>query len=232
MAQTEKKENCQTEENKNNKKDSKEEKIDKKESKDDKKESKDEKKEPPKEKTIDEKYKDALTEIKKLKENNMYLQAEMENTRKVTQKRMEMAVYQSKCDTIQLFLPIIESIDAAISRLEKNNNQPPNQESQNYLNGFKQVQTQFMHILQTSGVKPIDKVNVPFNYKEHEVVFKMEDDSKLEDTVIQIVQKGWYLGENILRPAKVVVSKKKEVPKPLPPEPSKTEQPKSEQKTS
>jgi molecular chaperone GrpE (heat shock protein) len=114
----EKKEN---KDNKENKKDSKEEKSDKKESK----EVKEEKKEPPKEKTIDEKYKDALSEIKKLKENNMYLQAEMENTRKVTQKRMEMAVYQSRCDTIQQFLPIIESIDSAISRLETSNNKKP-----------------------------------------------------------------------------------------------------------
>jgi hypothetical protein len=58
-------------------------------------------------------------------------------------------------------------------------------------------------------VKPIDKVKFHSVYKEHEVVFKLEDDSKPEDTVVQIVQKGWYMGDNILRPAKVVVSKKR-----------------------
>ena len=156
------------------------------------------------------KYEDALKEIKEWEQKYMYLQAEMENSRKIMLKRIELARYNSKVDSIKIFLPIIESLEAAISKLDKN---PPDLKEEGitaYLYGFKQVQKQFLQILQSSGVKPIDKENVPFNYREHEVMMKFEDESKPEDTVLKIVQKGWYLEENVLRPAKVIVSKRKQ----------------------
>ena len=45
---------------------------------------------------------------------------------------------------------------------------------------------------------------------------RLVDEEQPEDTVIKIAQKGYYLGENVLRPAKVIVSKKKDKPKAIP----------------
>ncbi|MCP4760524.1 MAG: nucleotide exchange factor GrpE [archaeon] len=188
----------------------------------DKKDKKDKKKKE-KPKTIEEKYEDAQEEIQKLKEKYVFLQAEMENSQKIMLKRMDMVRYNSKVNTIKIFLPIVEGFESAIMKLESNEkngsngNNPIIPESQKYLEGFKRLQNQFMQILKNNNVKPIDQENVPFDYKVHEAILKMVDDEKPEDTVIQIAQKGWFLDDNILKPAKVVVSKKKEVPKPVEP---------------
>jgi len=200
-------------------------KIENQENKD-KEINKEKEKEKPKEKTLEEKYQEALDEIKKLKEKQMFIQAEMENTRKLMIKRMELAQFESKINTIREFLPIVESFESAIEKLNKNAQINSQTDIKSYLEGFKAVYHQFNQVFKGLGVKPIDKIGIPFNYKEHEVMMKFEDDSKPEDTVLQIIQKGWYCNDCILRPAKVVVSKKKEIPKE---EPKKEEKDKKEQ---
>lgn len=200
------------EETKNSKNDKSEEK----------KEKPEEKEKKPKEKTIEEKYKDSQEEIKKLKEKQLYLQAEMQNSQKIMLKRMDITRHNAKVDAIKMFLPVVDTFTSVIGRLEKMPEDSTKNQLGSYLDGFKKVQSQFMQILENAGVKPIEKTNVPFNYREHEVLMKLEDDSKDEDTILEIVQKGWYIGDNILKPAKVVVSKKKEIPKPIEAKPEST----------
>jgi molecular chaperone GrpE len=189
--------------------------IKKKEKKKDKKEEKKEKKKKKaKPKTIEEKLLEAQEHTKTWQSKFMYLQAEMENSQKIMLKRIDLVKYSSKVDTIKIFLPIIDTFEAAIAKLVKNPDSISKDECKPYLDGFKRVQNQFLQILENNGVKPIEEIDIPFNYKIHEVLMKFEDNEKQEDTVMQIVQKGWFLDDNILRPAKVIVSKKKELPKP------------------
>lgn len=183
----------------------------KKEKKEEPKEKKKKKKKP---KTIEEKFLEAQEETKTWQSKFMYLQAEMENSQKIMLKRIDLVKYSSKVDTIKIFLPIIDTFEAAIAKLVKNPDSISKDECKPYLDGFKRVQKQFLQILENNGVKPIEEIDIPFNYKIHEVLMKFEDNEKQEDTVMQIVQKGWFLDDNILRPAKVIVSKKKELPKP------------------
>jgi molecular chaperone GrpE len=166
----------------------------------------------PKPKTLEEKYDDALKEIEELKKKRMYLQAEMENSQKIALKRIENNKHSIKVNVISNFLPIVDSFEAAISKYESTSKQ----DYQQLLGGLKSLQKQFLQVLTGLGIKPIEKINVPFNYKEHDVFMKMVDEEYPEDTVIKIAQKGYYIGENVLRPAKVIVSKKKEKPKAIP----------------
>ena len=189
--------------------------ITKKDKKKEKKEEKKEKKKKkPKPKTTEEKLLEAQEQTKTWQNKFMYLQADMENSQKIMLKRIDLVKYSSKVDTIKLFLPIIDSFEAAIVKLVKNPDSISKDECKPYLDGFRRVEKQFLQILENNGVKPIEEIDIPFNYKIHEVLMKFEDDSKQEDTVMQIVQKGWFIGDNILRPAKVIVSKKKVQPKP------------------
>ncbi|MHA1727536.1 MAG: nucleotide exchange factor GrpE [Promethearchaeota archaeon] len=183
----------------------------------DKRKNKEEKEKEKKPKTLDEKYMESLEIIKKWENKFMYLQAEMENSQKIMLKRIDRARYDSKVNSIKMFLPVTESFEAAISRLEKDPNSKYESECKNYLNGFKRVQKQFLQILKNNGVKPIDKIDIPFDYRLHDVMMKFEDDSIPDNTVIKIAQKGWYLNENVLKPAKVIVSKKKEINIPVEP---------------
>ncbi len=189
-------------------------KKDKKEKKEEE-EPKEKKKKKKKSKTIEEKYLEAQEETKTWQNKFMYLQAEMENSQKIMLKRIDLVKYSSKVDTIKIFLPVIDSFEAAIVKLVKNPVSISKDECKPYLDGFKRVQKQFLQILENNGVKPIEEIDVPFNYKIHEVMMKFEDNNRPDDTVMQIVQKGWFLGDNILKPAKVIVSKKKDLPKPI-----------------
>ena len=166
----------------------------------------------PKPKTIEEKYQDSLKEIDELKKKRMYLQAEMENSQKIALKRIENNKFNIKVSVISNFLPMVDSFEAAISKYESTSKQDYHQ----LLEGLKSLQKQYLQVLKTLDVKPIEKINIPFNYKEHDVFMKMVDEDHPEDTVIKIAQKGYYLGENVLRPAKVIVSKKKDKPKAVP----------------
>jgi molecular chaperone GrpE len=163
----------------------------------------------PKPKTIEEKYQDALKEIDELKKNRMYLQAEMENSQKIALKRIENSKYDIKVNVIRNFLPIVDSFEAAISKYQTSSKKEYDQ----LLDGIKSLEKQFLQVLKGLGIKPIEQLFVPFNYKEHDVFMKLVDEEQPEDTVIKIAQKGYYLGENVLRPAKVIVSKKKDKPK-------------------
>lgn len=185
-----------------------------KDTKEKKEEPKEKKKKKKKPKTTEEKILEAQEETKTWQNKFMYLQAEMENSQKIMLKRIDLVKYSSKVDTIKMFLPIIDTFEAAIAKLVKNPDSTSKDECKLYLDGFKRVQKQFLQILENNGVKPIEEIDIPFNYKIHEVLMKFENDEKQEDTVMQIVQKGWFLDDNILRPAKVIVSKKKEQPKP------------------
>lgn len=172
------------------------------------------KKKKKKELTLEEKYKQCQQEINKWKEKYIYLQAEMENSQKIGLKRIDAARYHSKVNTIKMFLPLVESFEGAILRLEKDPKLSENNNQDKYLKGFYQVYNQYKQILKSAGVRPIDKTDVPLDYNEHEVMMKTNDEDKPEDTVVQIIQKGWYLGKNVLRPAKVIVSKKPPTPEP------------------
>lgn len=185
-----------------------------KDTKEKKEEPKEKKKKKKKPKTTEEKFLEAQEETKTWQNKFMYLQAEMENSQKIMLKRIDLVKYSSKVDTIKIFLPIIDSFEAAIVKLVKNPDSISKDECKPYLDGFKRVQKQFLQILENNGVKPIEEIDVHFNYKIHEVMMRFEDDNRPDDTVMQIVQKGWFLGDNILKPAKVIVSKKKELPKP------------------
>lgn len=166
----------------------------------------------PKPKTIEEKYQDALNEIDELKKKRMYLQAEMENSQKIAVKRIENSKYNIKVNVIRNFLPIVDSFEAAISKYQTSSKKDYDQ----LLDGIKSLEKQFLQVLNGLGIKPIEELYIPFNYKEHDVFMRLVDEEQPEDTVIKIAQKGYYLGENVLRPAKVIVSKKKEKPKAIP----------------
>jgi len=175
----------------------------------DKKQESEKPKAKPKPKTIEEKYQDALKEIDELKKKRMYLQAEMENGQKIALKRIENSKYNSKVNVIRNFLPIVDSFEAAISKYQSSSKKDFDQ----LLDGIKSLEKQFLLVLKGLGIKPIEQLYIPFNYKEHDVFMRLIDEEQPEDTVIKIAQKGYYLGENVLRPAKVIVSKKKDKPK-------------------
>ena len=167
---------------------------------------------------LQEKNKDLEKQVTEEKNKFAFLQAEMENTRKHYIKQQEIAKKRTKINTITSFTPLIDSFEMALKSKEKIvKNDDQNCQMEIFIDGFEKVYDSLKLIFDKFGVKPIEETNIQSDYRQHEVIMRIINDQVPEDTVLQIVHKGYKMNGEVIRPAKVVVSKK--TPIVLPSEP-------------
>ena len=167
---------------------------------------------------LQEKIKKLEKQVTQEKNKFAFLQAELENTRKHYIRQQETAKKRTKINTITSFTPLIDSFELAFKSNEKlleNGNDKCQIET--FVDGFEKLYDNLKTIFDKFGVKPIEETDIPSDYRQHEVIMRIINDDVPEDTVLQIVHKGYKMNGEVIRPAKVVVSKK--TPIVLPPEP-------------
>jgi len=197
-------------------------KQDKKKKKD-KKDKKDKKKEKPKTEIeiLQDKNKKLEKQITEEKNKFAFLQADLENTRKHYIKQQEWVKNRTKINTITSFTPLIDSFEMALKSKEeivKKDDDSNCKQMDIFINGFEKLYENLKTIFDKFGVKPIEELNIPSDYRQHEVIMRIINDEVPEDTVLQIVAKGYKMNGEVIRPAKVVVSKKTPLilsPKPI-----------------
>lgn len=143
------------------------------------------------------------------KNKHMRLQAEFENAQKRWNKNRENLRKEYIGYTLKSFLPLYDSFKKALD---------DDGENQAIL---KQFYDQFISILKFHKAEPIEvKVNDPFNYSYHEALSSLERNDVPNNSIIEIVQDGWKMDKDILRFAKVIISREPPPPEPeLEPEP-------------
>ena len=145
-----------------------------------------------------------IKELEGWKEKYMRLQAEFENTQKRWDKNRQYLKSQYTAAVLKNFLPLYDSFKKAIET-------SPEKEQ------LKQFYNQFMNILKFEGAEPmVTKKGDPYDYSYHEAITSVEKDDMDENRILDIIQEGWKFDKEVLRYAKVVISKK---PKPPEPEP-------------
>lgn len=103
------------------------------------------------------------------------------------------------------FLPVLDSFDMAMA-----NTDAWNAVDANWRVGVEYIYNQLKTILENMDVSAIDAVNVSFDPNLHEPMKTEEtEDQKLDDTVKQIIQKGYKMKDRVIRPARVIVWKLK-----------------------
>jgi molecular chaperone GrpE len=143
------------------------------------------------------------TQANDWKEKFMRLQAEFENAQKRWDKNRQNLHIQYTASTLKSFLPLYDSFKKA---LDGNNPQK---------DLLKSFYDQFMNILKSHKAEPIKvKVNDLFDYNYHEALSSIEREDVLNNTIIDIIQDGWKLDKEVIRYAKVVITRE-----PKPPEP-------------
>ena len=136
-----------------------------------------------------------------------FLQAELENTRKHYIKRQEITRNQTKANVITSFTPLIDSFEMAFKNHQKIIDDACTPQLKQYLQGFEGIHNQLLDIFEGYKVTPIEAVQVPLDYKIHDAVLRVINDDIPDETVLQIVQKGYRMDGVVIRPAKVIVSK-------------------------
>ena len=132
-------------------------------------------------------------------EHDAYLRlaADYDNFRKRTVKEKEATYSHGKADAVEKLLPVYDNLERAL-------NQPT--EDAAYKKGVEMTMTQLTEILKGLGVEIFGAVGETFDPNLHNAVLHIEDESLAEDTVTQVFQKGFKLGDKVIRFAMVQVA--------------------------
>ena len=125
------------------------------------------------------------------------LAADYDNFRKRTAKEKEQLYGNGKADAVEKLLPVYDNLERAL-------NQPT--EDAAYKKGVEMTMTQLVTILNSLGVEIFGEAGDAFDPNIHNAVMHTEDDSAAENTITQVFQKGFKLGEKIVRFAMVQVA--------------------------
>ena len=127
------------------------------------------------------------------------LQAEFDNFRKRTLKE-KMELVERGCEGAwKAILPILDDMERAVVASHKS------EDIEALRQGEELVMKKFESVLQAAGITAIECVGLPFNEEEQEAVARFAAGQDKRGLVIDCVQRGYKLGEHVLRYAKVVV---------------------------
>lgn len=128
------------------------------------------------------------------------LQAEFDNYRKRTLKeKTEITKYASERLVGEL-LPVLDNFERATSAAQTNS------DFSSLSQGVEMILRQLQTALGKEGLKAMDAVGQPFDPNLHDAVLRVESDEHPENTVVEELQKGYYLKDKVLRPSMVKVS--------------------------
>lgn len=134
--------------------------------------------------------------------------AEFQNYRRRTEQEKAQLVGLGKTLVIQQFLNIVDdfqrSLEAA-EQVERNDSESGSAYGA-LKEGVNLVYRKFVDELTKLGVQPIEAVGRPFDENEHEAMMQQPDTDAAPGTVIEELQKGYRIGDRILRHAKVIVA--------------------------
>ncbi|MBT2388775.1 nucleotide exchange factor GrpE [Streptomyces sp. ISL-1] len=128
--------------------------------------------------------------------------ADLDNLRKRHAKELVREQAAERARTAAAWLPILDNLDLALAHAGS--------DPSAVLEGVKAVRDQAIDVMRRLGYPRYEETSVPFDPTRHEVVGVAEDPDAEPNTVVQVVRPGYGEGENQLRPAAVVVSKRQE----------------------
>jgi len=146
------------------------------------------------------KVKELEVKLAEMQDKYIRLSAEFDNYRKRTlREKMELSKFATD-DLLLKLLPVMDDFDRAVSHLETST------DSTALKNGIDLIYSKFAEFLKQNGVKVIETSDSLFNVDLHDAVAKVpvpEDEKK--GRIIDVVQKGYYLHDKVIRHSKVVI---------------------------
>ena len=147
-----------------------------------------------------EKMETLAKEVSEQKDKYLRLAAEYDNYRKRTAKEKENLYADAKIDTITAMLPVYDNLERALAQYKDEDADSPHRK------GVEMVFAQFKESLTKLGVTTMDAVGQPFDPEKHNAVMHIEDEALGENTVAEVLQQGFTLGDKVLRFAIVKVA--------------------------
>ena len=137
-------------------------------------------------------------QLSSLHDQHLRLAAEYDNYRKRTTREKETIYQDAKLDTIAKFLEVYDNLERAASQTGDEDNV--------HKQGMVMIFNQLRNVLEKMGVTIDDPQGQPFDPARHNAVMHVDDENLGEGIVSQVFQKGFLLGERVLRCATVQVA--------------------------
>ena len=132
-------------------------------------------------------------------EHDLYLRlaAEYDNFRKRSRKEKEALYLDVKAETAGKFLPVFDDLERALANETAD---------EAYKKGVELIMSEFRKIIKELGGEEFGETGDPFDPNAHNAVMHVEDESLGENVVAQVFQKGFRIGEKVIRHAVVKVA--------------------------
>lgn len=140
---------------------------------------------------------DVLKENRELKDRVVRTLADFENYRKRADREKQEYFKYALADTLRDLLPVLDNFDRALEHAE---------EGDEFHKGVLLIYKQLFDVLKKHGVRPIDEKLVKFDPNVHEAVVREENPDVPNHSVVDVLQKGYFLHDRLLRPALVKVA--------------------------
>ena len=133
------------------------------------------------------------------KEHDAYLRlaAEFDNFRKRSQKEKDNIYQDAKAETIGKLLPVFDNLERATE-------QPTEDEA--YKKGVEMTMNGMREVMKELGVREFGEAGEPFDPNMHNAVMHVEDENLGENVIAQVFQKGFAVGDKVIRFAMVQVA--------------------------
>ena len=156
----------------------------------------------PEEETVEESLEEKLAKAEQEAKDNFdkYLRkaAEFDNFRRRTNAEKAGMYSNGVRETVEKLLPVIDNFERAVEMSD-------DKESSLY-KGVEMILKQFLEITASLGVEEIPALGEPFDPNVHSAVMHIEDESCDENVIVEVFQKGYKLGDRVIRPSMVKVA--------------------------
>ncbi len=139
----------------------------------------------------------AIAERDELQDKYTRIAAEYDNYRKRTAKERETIYADAQADTISKLLPVYDNLERAML-------QPT--EDAAFKKGVEMIMRQLAEVFDKLGVAEMELVGAQFDPNLHEAIAHVDDDTKGDNEIVEALQKGFVIGDRVIRHAMVKVA--------------------------
>jgi molecular chaperone GrpE len=147
--------------------------------------------------------------LKETEEKLLRSLAEIENQRRRFEKEIKDAFEFGSFNFAKESLAILDNLQRAKEAIMNDEKLKKNQDLDKFLENINIIEKDLISIFEKNRIKKIKAHNTKFDPNIHQAMSEIDDEKSEPGTVLQEVQSGYMLGERLLRPALVSVSKKK-----------------------
>ncbi|MBQ3357072.1 MAG: nucleotide exchange factor GrpE [Oscillospiraceae bacterium] len=132
-------------------------------------------------------------------EHDQYLRlaAEYDNFRKRSQREKDAIYRDAVADTAKKFLPVYDNLERALKNETAD---------EAFKKGVEMTMTELTKIMEGVGIRPFGAAGEPFDPEKHNAVMHVDDETLGENTVAEVFQTGFTLGDKVIRFAMVKVA--------------------------